>query len=78
MTEIYQSAMERAKSKQEEENDEGKRGLKRKSEPQTCSEEEFDSQKENEKSPKEEGKLKKAKNVGLSLPYLIVVDEKCS
>ncbi|KAE9444572.1 hypothetical protein C3L33_23530, partial [Rhododendron williamsianum] len=72
MTEIYQSAMERAESKQEEENDEGKRGLKRKSEAQTCSEEEFDSQKENEKSPKEEGKLKKAKNVGLPLPDLIV------
>lgn len=65
MTEIYQSAMERAKSKEEEDDDEGKRGLKRKSETQTCSEEGDDSQKENEKSPKEEGKLKKAKNVGL-------------
>ncbi|XP_058197872.1 uncharacterized protein LOC131313535 [Rhododendron vialii] len=59
MTEIYQSAMERAESKQEEENDEGKRGLKRKSEAQTCTEEEFDS--------KEEGKLKKAKNLAISM-----------
>ncbi|KAI8522894.1 hypothetical protein RHMOL_Rhmol13G0032200 [Rhododendron molle] len=67
MTEIYQSAMERAKSKQEEENEEGKRGLKRKPEAQTSSDEEFDSQKENEKSPKEEGKLKKAKNLAISM-----------
>lgn len=66
MTEIYQSAVENAKSKEkEEENDEAKRGLKRKLETQTCSEEGDDSQKENERSPKEEGKLKKAKNVWL-------------
>ncbi|KAL6968323.1 hypothetical protein U1Q18_034127 [Sarracenia purpurea var. burkii] len=79
MTEIYQNAMEKAKSKEveeteeakeeeEEEGDEGKRGLKRKFDVQnSCEEHESDPQKEMEKIPKEEGKLKKAKNVGSSL-----------
>ncbi|PSS14619.1 Centrosomal protein [Actinidia chinensis var. chinensis] len=74
LTEIYHSAIETAKNrdeepeeaKEEEENrdsDEGKRGLKRKLEEQGD-----DSQKEEtEKGPKEMGKLDKAKNLAISM-----------
>uniref|UniRef100_A0A5B7B5A5 Uncharacterized protein n=1 Tax=Davidia involucrata TaxID=16924 RepID=A0A5B7B5A5_DAVIN len=67
LTEIFHSTLEKAKSQEDEseEEGEGKRGLKRK-----CSEEEGDddSQKENERSPRDEGKkLKKAKNLAISM-----------
>ncbi|KAE9463887.1 hypothetical protein C3L33_04101, partial [Rhododendron williamsianum] len=72
LTEIYQSAMEKAKStekepekskeEEEEESDEGKRGQKRKFEEQGD-----DSLQENEKRPIEKGKLNKAKNLAISM-----------
>lgn len=77
LTEILQCTLEKAKSKSEEESpmeredeyedaEEGKRGLKRKFDPQECSEDqENDTKKEHLKSPKELGKLNKAKNVGI-------------
>uniref|UniRef100_A0A5B7B958 Uncharacterized protein n=1 Tax=Davidia involucrata TaxID=16924 RepID=A0A5B7B958_DAVIN len=66
LTEIFHRTLEKAKSK---ENEEGERGLKRKFDVQECPEEQGDdSLKENEKSPKEEeGKLKKAKNLAISM-----------
>ncbi|KAH7863421.1 hypothetical protein Vadar_017304 [Vaccinium darrowii] len=74
LTEIYQSAMEKAKNnekepeksdeEEEEESDEDKRGVKRKFEEQG----DDDSLQENEKkSPKEDGKLNKAKNLAISM-----------
>ncbi|XP_058214226.1 uncharacterized protein LOC131325795 [Rhododendron vialii] len=69
LTEIYQSAMEKAKStekrkeeEEEEESDEGKRGQKRKYEEQGDN-----SPQENEKSLIEKGKLNKAKNLAISM-----------
>lgn len=68
ITDIYHSAMEKAKNreeeaeeaKEEEESEEGKRVLKRKFDAQ-----QGDDLKESEKSPKEEGNFKKAKNMCL-------------
>ncbi|XP_052211149.1 uncharacterized protein LOC127813989 [Diospyros lotus] len=74
MTEIYQCAMETAKSIEEEEPEENKeeqRGLKRKVEVQECSESDeqgHNSEKQNQRNRnEEEGKLKKAKNVAISM-----------
>ncbi|KAA8543236.1 hypothetical protein F0562_021269 [Nyssa sinensis] len=76
LTEIFHRTVEKAELKEEEseeaeekgeENEEGKRGSKRKFDAQECPVEQGDdSQKENENSPKEEGKLKKAKNLAIS------------
>ena len=77
LAEIVQGTLEEAKAKekqQEEEEEEetesgeSKRGLKRKLDSQECSEvhQGEGSKKENGQSPKELGKLNKAKNVGFS------------
>ncbi|XAR61207.1 hypothetical protein NMG60_11034846 [Bertholletia excelsa] len=67
ITEIYQTAMENSKTREESEEQEidgENRGLKRK----FSGEESTDEQGEKEKSPKEdEGKLKKAKNLAVSM-----------
>ncbi|CAL5353805.1 unnamed protein product [Camellia sinensis] len=72
ITDIYHSALEKAKNREEEaeeakeeeeeESEEGKRVLKRKFDAQ-----QGDDLKESEKSPKEEGNFKKAKNLAISM-----------
>lgn len=83
MAEIVQGTLEEAKTKekqQEEEEEEtesgeSKRGLKRKLDSQECSEDHQGegSKKENGQSPKELGKLNKAKNVSFSF-WLNIMD----
>ncbi|KAK2976285.1 hypothetical protein RJ640_019768 [Escallonia rubra] len=69
LSEIVHSTLEKDKSKEkesEEESEEGHRGIKRKFDSQECSDEEKE-ESEEENGQKELGKLKKAKNLAMSM-----------
>lgn len=80
MTDIFHCNLKNSESKEEEviekkeSEEESNKGLKRRFDPNECTEnQEGDSSKENEQSPKD-GKLKRAKNVGFSLSLDAVLD----